>query len=72
VLLPGVDDFVIRCVAPLAAIFLLSGLDDLAIDFAWLYAWVAERMTVSRRDARGLPDVLPRPIAILVPLWHEH
>jgi len=70
--LPGVDDFVIRCVAPLAAIFLVSGLDDLAIDFAWLYAWVADRMTVSRRDARRFPDVPPRPIAILVPLWHEH
>ncbi len=57
---------------PLAVIFLLSGLDDLAVDFAWLYAWVAERLTVSRRDARRIPDAPPRPIAILVPLWHEH
>ena len=59
-------------VTPLAVIFLLSGLDDLAIDFAWLYAWVADRMTVSRHDASRLPDAPPRPVAILVPLWQEH
>ena len=68
----AIDSYVLWCVAPLALILLLSGLDDLAVDFAWLYAWVAERMTVSRRAARRLPDVPPRPIAILVPLWHEH
>src|SRR5579863_7244481 len=33
---------------------------------------MAEWLTVSRRDARRVPDVTPRPIAILVPLWHEH
>jgi len=72
VVLQGVDDIVLRCVAPLALIFLLSGLDDLAIDLAWLYAWVAERWTASGRDAGRLPDTPARPIAILVPLWHEH
>jgi adsorption protein B len=56
----------------LAFVFLVSGLDDLAIDLAWLYAWVAERLTVSRRDAGRLPETPTRPIAILVPLWHEH
>ena len=68
----AVDNFVLWLVTPLAVIFLLSGLDDLAVDFAWFYAWVAERLTVSRYDARRIPDVPPRPIAILVPLWHEH
>jgi adsorption protein B len=72
VLSQAVDGFVLWFVAPLAMIFLLSGLDDLAIDFAWLYAWLAERLTVSRRDARRFPDAPPRPIAILVPLWQEH
>jgi len=72
VLAQGIDDFVLWLVTPLAVIFLLSGLDDLAVDFAWLYAWVAERLTVSRRDARRIPDAPPRPIAILVPLWQEH
>ncbi len=62
----AVDHFVLWWVAPLAAIFLVSGLDDLAVDIAWLCAWVADR------DARRLPEVAPRPIAILVPLWHEH
>ena len=67
-----VDHFILWWVAPLAAIFLVSGLDDLAVDLAWLCAWVADRCTVSRRAARRLPEVEPRPIAILVPLWHEH
>jgi len=67
-----VDNFVLWLVTPLAVIFLLSGLDDLAVDFAWFYAWAAERLTVSRRDARRIPDAPPRPIAILVPLWKEH
>jgi bacteriophage N4 adsorption protein B len=68
----AIDSVVLRFVAPLAMIFLLSGLDDLAVDFAWLYAWLADHLTVARRDARRLPDVPPRPIAILVPLWREH
>ncbi len=68
----GVDHFVLSCVAPLAAIFLVSGLDDLAVDLAWICAWIADRFTVGSRAARKLPDVEPRPIAILVPLWHEH
>ena len=68
----AIDNFVLWLVTPLAVIFLLSGLDDLAVDFAWFYAWVAERLTVSRRDARRIPDAPPRPIAILVPLWNEH
>ena len=59
------DHFILWWVAPLAVIFLLSGLDDLAVDVAWLCAWLADRA------ARRLPDVAPRPIAILVPLWHE-
>jgi len=72
VLAHTVDNFVLWLVTPLAVIFLLSGLDDLAVDFAWFYAWVAERLTVPRRDARRIPDAPPRPIAILVPLWKEH
>ena len=68
----AVDHFILWWVAPLAAIFLVSGLDDLGVDLAWVCAWVADRCTVSRRAARRLPEVAPRPIAILVPLWHEH
>ena len=62
----AVDHFILWWVAPLAAIFLLSGLDDLAVDLAWLYAWVVDR------GAHRLPEVAPRSIAILVPLWQEH
>lgn len=71
-ILEAVDHFILWCVTPLAAIFLVSGLDDLAIDLAWLYSWGADKLNISRRAARRLPDVAPRPIAILVPLWQEH
>ncbi|MDP9112299.1 MAG: glycosyl transferase family protein [Acidobacteriota bacterium] len=66
------DTFVLGLVTPLAVMFLLSGLDDLAVDFAWFYAWAAERLSLSRNDTREVPDTPPRPIAILVPLWKEH
>lgn len=68
----AVDHFILGWVAPLAVIFLISGLDDLSVDLAWLYAWAADRVNVSRCAGRLLPNVAPRPIAILVPLWHEH
>ena len=38
--LEGVDHAVLWLLAPLAVIFLLSGLDDLAVDFAWLYTYL--------------------------------
>ena len=72
-LFEAVDNFVLWLVVPLAVVFLCGGLDDLAVDFAWLYAWLTERrLAVSRRDALRLPEAPPRPIAILVPLWQEH
>ena len=69
---PAVDSFVRWLIAPLAIAFLLSGLDDAAIDFAWIYAWLADRLTLPRRALRRPPDAPPVPIAILVPLWKEH
>lgn len=68
----AVDHFILGWVAPLSAIFMISGLDDLAVDLAWLCAWVADRLAVSRRAVHRLPEVAPRPIAVLVPLWQEH
>jgi adsorption protein B len=72
VILHAIDSFVLWLLAPLAIVFLISGVDDLAIDVAWLYAWLVDRLTISRRDARRQPSAPPRSIAILVPLWKEH
>ena len=55
----ALDHFILWLVAPLAAIFLVSGLDDLAVDFAWLYAWVADRLTVSGRALSARIKWLP-------------
>ncbi len=68
----AIDDFVLWLIAPLAVAFLLGGLDDLAIDFAWIYAWVADRMTIPRHLLRIKPSAPPASIAIMVPLWKEH
>ena len=68
----AIDDFALWLIVPLAIAFLVGGADDLAIDFAWIYAWLADRLTISRRDLRRRPFAPPVPIAVLVPLWKEH
>ncbi len=53
----------------MAVIFLLSGLDDLAVDLAWAWARWRRRTHPEPERPVGIP---PRSIAIFVPLWHEH
>jgi len=67
--LQGVDRVVLWSLTPLAILFLLSGLDDLAVDFAWVLAWWRRRNRPLPERAAGVP---PRSIAIFVPLWKEH
>jgi adsorption protein B len=61
---------VARCLFPLALIILLSGLDDLALDSVYLWAWLLRRLpaipVVSERGS------IEKSIAVFVPLWHEH
>lgn len=66
------DRVVLWAVAPLAIILLISGLDDLEIDLAWIYAWLTGRFTefLPGEWRRNLAP--PRHIALLVPLWKEH
>jgi adsorption protein B len=54
---------------PLAIWLLISGLDDLAVGLVWL---AAPRRRFSWPRASDLEEAPERPIAILVPLWHEH
>lgn len=66
----------IRLLAPLAIAILISGLDDLAIDIAWLAAWLERKLRPQAGlfppGPRQLESAPRRRIAILVPLWHEH
>ena len=71
----SVDQFTLAIVTPLALAILVSGLDDLIIDIAWIAVWLKSKL---RPAARMLPpgrrqiEAAPRvPIAIFVPLWKE-
>ena len=64
--LHAVDDFILGLITPLAIAFLIGGLDDLAVDIAWLST------IFPFRPNRPQPNAPPVPIAILVPLWKEH
>ena len=70
------DGAMLHLLAPLALAILISSLDDLAIDLAWLAAWL-DRKLRPRADmfppgARRLDTAPRRRIAILIPLWKEH
>ncbi len=67
-----IDQALLFLVAPLALLLVLSGLDDLGIDLAWLYAWVEYRVTRKNNDTAHNLDIPQSRIAIMVPLWHEH
>lgn len=74
--LAGVDGFVLWLLTPLAWSILVSGLDDLAVDLIWAFAWVKAKLRPAARlypPGEGQLDSAPvRRIAILVPLWNEH
>jgi len=63
------DHWVIGCLAPLALWILLSGLDDLFIAVVRLLS--ARKPFLWPSDS-ALDGAAERPIAIFVPLWHEH
>lgn len=73
--MPGVcsvDSLIAACLPALAAWILVSGFDDLFLDLACLAAWIRRRM---RREPSGTPPEEPgpeKPLAIFLPLWHEH
>jgi bacteriophage N4 adsorption protein B len=69
------DRAVLWMLVPLAFAILVSGLDDLAIDAAWAFFWLRGKWKPEARmfppGPRQLESAPQRPIAILVPLWHE-
>ena len=65
----SLDRAIVWSLVPLAVIFILSGLDDLVIDVAWIVARLRRR---GCHLLRPTPGAAERRIAILVPLWKEH
>src|SRR5512147_3203728 len=70
------DRIVLAILTPLAIALLISGLDDLVVDLAWVWIWIK---SVFRPAASLFPpgplqlQHAPRQrIAIFVPLWQEH
>jgi adsorption protein B len=70
-----IDRTVLALLVPLATAILLSGLDDLWIDVAWLWAWLKSLFRPAASlfppGPRQLESAPRRLIAIFVPLWHE-
>lgn len=57
-----------------AVLFLIGGIDDLAIDLIWIVRHLKRRVTVYRRHARATIDDFPVPdrrFAMFVPAWDE-
>src|SRR5579871_4101495 len=74
--LAGIDGAILLLLAPLATAILLSGLDDLVVDFFWAFNWLKTKLRPEARlfppGERQLDSAPRRRIAILLPLWREH
>jgi adsorption protein B len=74
--LAGFDRAVLWLLAPLATAILLSGIDDLVVDFFWAFNWLKTKLRPEARlfppGERQLDSAPRRRIAILLPLWKEH
>ncbi len=73
---PDVDRVVLAILAPLAGAILVSGLDDLIVDLAWVGSWLKSALRPAASmfppGPRQLENAPLQRIAIFVPLWHEH
>lgn len=71
-----VDHWVALCLGPLAIWVLVSGLDDLTVAAACLGRWIVGRIAHGKAeqppDDAALDRVPRKPIAVFIPLWHEH
>src|SRR5579871_147471 len=72
----SLDSWIAACLAPLAFYVLVSGLDDLVLDAAFVFRWMEfhwfHRPWFRWPQQEALDWAPRRKIAIFVPLWHEH
>jgi bacteriophage N4 adsorption protein B len=70
-----IDRAMLWVLAPLAISILISGLDDLVIDIAWLMEWLSSKLRphppLFPPGQRQLDSAPHQRIAILLPLWQE-
>jgi adsorption protein B len=69
------DQWLRAVLLPLAIWILISGLDDLFVDFVFCWQWLRVRLLLldgfRRPTTVELDRAARRRIAIFVPLWHE-
>ena len=68
--------FALKYVVIVVAIFItVSGFDDLVIDLVYWVRWVWRKFTIYKRHPRADQDLLlsvpEKPLAIMIPAWHE-
>jgi len=68
--------FALKYVVIVVAIFItVSGFDDLVIDLVYWVRWVWRKFTIYKRHPRAdqnlLLSVPEKPLAIMIPAWHE-
>ncbi len=79
--MPLVDDFAYYLYAlkfiviGVAIVISISGFDDLMVDVAYWGRWLWRKLTIFRHTARSdlslLLSVPEKPLAIMIPAWHE-
>ncbi|HEY3738956.1 MAG TPA: glycosyl transferase family protein [Bryobacteraceae bacterium] len=62
--------WIVAISVPVAVYLILSGIDDLVVDFLWW--WHSIVHPACAPSSEDLDRTAPRRIAIFVPLWHEH
>lgn len=55
-----------------AVFFLIGALDELAVDFAWLWLRLTGRARPALYDPDSLDRPASRPAAVFIPAWREH
>jgi len=68
--------YALKLIVIVVAIFItVSGLDDLMIDLVYWMRWLWRKLTIYKRHTRAdqslLLSVPEKPLAIMIPAWHE-
>jgi adsorption protein B len=70
------DGWIAAWLAPLAVWLLVSGLDDLFVDFVWLASLLRRKLrpaaSLTPPDPQSLASAPRQRIAVWIPLWQEH
>ena len=68
----SLDAFAFAIIGPLAVWIVIGGIDDLVVDVVAFWAALRWKRQPARPSRRVLLSTPQKPIAVMVPLWHEH